>query len=792
MDSFLFGNTLNNLNESGFFEISSGSPTASDVGNSLNNLDELPWDLYGDQWNLIHLASEYGHLEIVKVLLISTTNGGMNPCVRLDIDAKSPLDYAAMKGREDVIDVLLDALPLSATASYLLMEADPMPSEDVPTHDVFEALNQKLLLTIQQQYFLVENFLASDPLLFRALCSRSCPLLTQLYFCVLTRQTDDLMEELNKMSYEFEPAKRQEHIYPYPLHDVSTWGYIHMVELILIYGSGLSSVCLLKDTDGETPLHCAAQTGRVSVINMLLSTCWECAGMVSDKRNETALHCALRNNQTKAFKALLEWYIIKEEFLNNNARDWECGPCGDTPLELLVEGYAKIVKELLCQSGSKICFQKEFWKGKEYFVVIKCKKMESFGNSFEYGDYIREVTSRATNRTILSLSVDSRSIITLKVLIRSVMVRGILDVRDVDNNTVFDLLDETKEVRKTNLMGFVPYQRYENVIWLLDAIQMGDYQAFSKLQAEDPHILDYVCELPLGGTPLHIAVRFGQLNDCTREIIRKRPEFAETRDHKERNPLHIAAAKGYFEIVKELVTQVGFSQCFASDYVEGADTMDWGGEFYGTPLDYAIKNGRTSVVSELLPIWWKCGGVLREGNSKLLRLAVAFKQFEALKMLMERYIEDELLKAKEVDGNPMSALADGYIEIVLKHLLCPKVDYSLSILVKNRDAGKKKGTKHPLSLYFAVIKVTSTGSRRKDNNIVDQMLLSAYYPKYFREVTVQNKIVLHLSVDQENSVTLKLLLRSPLFYQLDYTYGHDFFCNVFDSLLDDLENEVRN
>ncbi|KAI3895460.1 hypothetical protein MKX03_002561 [Papaver bracteatum] len=266
MDSFLFGNTLNNLNESGFFEISSGSPTASDVGNSLNNLDELPWDvllsrrvdpdsrkvirkeiirrcpdfetkLYGDQWNLIHLASEYGHLEIVKVLLISTTNGDESVC--------------------------------------------------------------------------------------SALCSRSCPLLTQLYFCVLTRQTDDLMEELNKMSYEFEPAKRQEHIYPYPLHDVSTWGYIHMVELILIYGSGLSSVCLLKDTDGETPLHCAAQTGRVSVINMLLSTCWECAGMVSDKRNETALHCALRNNQTKAFKALLEWYIIKEEFLNNNARDWE-------------------------------------------------------------------------------------------------------------------------------------------------------------------------------------------------------------------------------------------------------------------------------------------------------------------------------------------------------------------------------------------------------------------------------------------------------------------------------------
>ncbi|KAI3933231.1 hypothetical protein MKW92_038780, partial [Papaver armeniacum] len=128
---------------------------------------------------------------------------------------------------------------------------------------------------------------------------------------------------------------------------------------------------------------------------------------------------------------------------------------------------------------------------------------------------------------------------------------------------------------------------------------MGAYEAFSKLQVEDPEILDYVCKLRLGGTPLHIAVRFGQLNKCTREIIRKRPDFAARKDHKGRNPLHIACFKGYLEIVKELLSQFGFNQCFAGDYT---NIEREAGDFYDTPLEHAIQRGRISVINELLPI----------------------------------------------------------------------------------------------------------------------------------------------------------------------------------------------
>ncbi|RZC87997.1 hypothetical protein C5167_004176 [Papaver somniferum] len=718
---------------------------------------EFETELDENESNLIHLASEYGYAEIVKELIfLSTTDGRMSPSLCWDNCLMTPIDYAIMNGNTEVVQLLLENSSSYSSPNKMSMET-PRPSDDVPTK-VFETLNNLLMLAIQRRcwvgYDKLEKFLASDPLLFG-----SCPLQTQSYIWVLSMETDefDCSFGINKARESLLSCDLQDDILQtdggqvniYPMHDVCKWGFIHIVKLILIYQSGSGSVCLLRDMDGNLPHH-----------------------------------YALKNNRANAFKTLLEYFIIHGEFLSNNAADWECG---DTDLDLLVDGYVKIVKELLCQRESKICFQKEFWEGKEYFVVIKCKKNGSTGTCFKYQDYIREVTSKTTNRTILSLSVDSRSIITLKVLIRSAVVRKILDVRDVNGNTVFDLLDKIEKIRKTSLMGFVHYERFEKVIWLLDAIEMGDYEAFSKLQAEDPLVLDYVCDLPLGGTLLHVAVRFGQLNDCTREIMKKRPLFASRRDHKARNPLHIASSKGNLETVKQLLTQFGFNQCFASTYNADEYTE---GEFYGTPLDYAIQKGRIPVINELLSVWWKCVRVLtRETNSDLLSIAVDNEQLEALKMLMERYIEDELLKAKEVDGNPMSALADGYIEIVLKHLLSPKVNYSMSILEKNRVDGNM-GTKPSLPLYFAAIKVTSW-STRKDNNIIDELLLSAYYPKYFREVTIGNKMVLHLSMDDENSVTLKLLLRSPVFYQLD-CYGDPSFKILLDELKSKevVENEM--
>ncbi|KAI3945009.1 hypothetical protein MKW98_000001, partial [Papaver atlanticum] len=61
-------------------------------------------------WNLIHLASEYGYVELVQNLTL-----GPRPCFYFDKDDKTPLDCAAMKGKMEVVQILLETLPLSAT-----------------------------------------------------------------------------------------------------------------------------------------------------------------------------------------------------------------------------------------------------------------------------------------------------------------------------------------------------------------------------------------------------------------------------------------------------------------------------------------------------------------------------------------------------------------------------------------------------------------------------------------------------------------------------------------------------
>ncbi|KAI3962136.1 hypothetical protein MKW92_015986 [Papaver armeniacum] len=57
----------------------------------------------GCNWNLIHLASEYGYVELVKALVTKDAS----ICSSLDLSNKSPLDYAAMSWRTQVIHELL-------------------------------------------------------------------------------------------------------------------------------------------------------------------------------------------------------------------------------------------------------------------------------------------------------------------------------------------------------------------------------------------------------------------------------------------------------------------------------------------------------------------------------------------------------------------------------------------------------------------------------------------------------------------------------------------------------------
>ncbi|KAI3900975.1 hypothetical protein MKW92_009339 [Papaver armeniacum] len=75
----------------------------------------------GCNWNLIHLASEYGYVELVKALVTKDAS----ICSSLDLSNKSPLDYAAMSWRTQVIHELLSpkvCIQLSVGEVKLLLQ----------------------------------------------------------------------------------------------------------------------------------------------------------------------------------------------------------------------------------------------------------------------------------------------------------------------------------------------------------------------------------------------------------------------------------------------------------------------------------------------------------------------------------------------------------------------------------------------------------------------------------------------------------------------------------------------
>ncbi|XP_057954083.1 ankyrin repeat-containing protein BDA1-like [Malania oleifera] len=181
---------------------------------------------------------------------------------------------------------------------------------------------------------------------------------------------------------------------------------------------------------------------------------------------------------------------------------------------------------------------------------------------------------------------------------------------------------------------------------LSKAAQYGDIATLNAaLLEEDPLILERVALVGFSETPLHVAALAGR-TDFVKEMISRKPTFAEEVNRDGFSPLHIASAAGNIEMVRELLT-LGDSLCLLRDN---------GGR---TPLHFAAIKGRVHVEEELLS---KCPQAIREvavGGSNALHLAVKNNQFEAFKMLLEKLNDDdgELVNAKDNEGDTVLKLA---------------------------------------------------------------------------------------------------------------------------------------
>ncbi|KAF5959020.1 hypothetical protein HYC85_000229 [Camellia sinensis] len=90
------------------------------------------------------------------------------------------------------------------------------------------------------------------------------------------------------------------------LHEAGEYGDLKSVEELIRENK---DSCLEKNEFGFTPLHIAAQSGRIDVVDLILKYCPEAVKEVTAKTMRTCFHVAVNHNQIEVVMHLLRWVV---------------------------------------------------------------------------------------------------------------------------------------------------------------------------------------------------------------------------------------------------------------------------------------------------------------------------------------------------------------------------------------------------------------------------------------------------------------------------------------------------
>ncbi|KAI3729894.1 hypothetical protein L6452_18566 [Arctium lappa] len=175
---------------------------------------------------------------------------------------------------------------------------------------------------------------------------------------------------------------------------------------------------------------------------------------------------------------------------------------------------------------------------------------------------------------------------------------------------------------------------------LYEASLKGDVEALNALLHEDQLILDRISLTAFNESPLHIAAMRRHLTFAT-FLLTQNPKLAMALDTQGRTPLHLAAADGNLEMVRELLRLGGHGLCGSRDQ----DGL--------TPLHLAAMNEHLEVVKVLVQANPHAAKLISATGETILHICVNYNRFESLKVLIEVWDEDELAKITDHGGNTL-------------------------------------------------------------------------------------------------------------------------------------------
>ncbi|KAK9121066.1 hypothetical protein Syun_018683 [Stephania yunnanensis] len=130
-------------------------------------------------------------------------------------------------------------------------------------------------------------------------------------------------------------------------------------------------------------------------------------------------------------------------------------------------------------------------------------------------------------------------------------------------------------------------------------------------------------------------------------MTRLMPGFACELNQDGFSPMHLDAANGYLEIVRELL-KIDCNLC----RLKGRERR--------TPLHFAVVKGRVEIINELLSSCPESVEDVTIGGETVLHLAVMNYQFEAFEIMFEKLKQlnrETLLNSKDEQGNIVLHLA---------------------------------------------------------------------------------------------------------------------------------------
>jgi len=391
-----------------------------------------------------------------------------------------------------------------------------------------------LLITMQRLPDLVEKLIAFDG----TVVNRKCGLNNESYTLIegikenLTSQVCYLMQHGADVNLKDSNGMTA-------LHCAANNENLQIIEelLLLKYNADINAVC----AQGQTPLHVAIRKRSISVTKLLLEK--GVKQILADNENLTPLHLAVQLNYHDILGLLLQY---------KDAINIKGGQKEHTPLHMAVCAQNTDVVNMLLDHGVDLSL-----KDRDNMTVLHnavlLNNYEIIKKLLQYKAEVNAIGGR-NEESPLHMAVCRRNTDVVKMLLEHKEHRVDLSLQDKNSMTVLHC-----------------------------AVVFGKRAIIAELLSKGADVNikgGYNLE-----TPLHIAVRINSTN-TVKKLLRSGADLAK-KDKHNMTALHRAVSIGHLQITEELLKQ-------------HVDVNVRGGESEETPLISAVKSGDKTVVQMLL------------------------------------------------------------------------------------------------------------------------------------------------------------------------------------------------